>query len=126
MAAQKFNYFFCTLLFISATAAANEVVVVNNKLSACTKIFDSKIVKENSIPMLSFNIQLKNSIADCGCKSALSLFSVSSQRDSYKSYLLSGKVALEKSGNKKIPLAADYALIDKVDLEVSFSCAQPD
>ena len=126
MAAQNFRPFICTLLFVGATTAAKDIVVVDNQLSACAKIFDSKIVKDTAVPLLSFSVSLKDSIADCGCKSALSMFSVSSQRDSYKSFLLSGKVALEKSGDKFIPLAADYALIDKVDLEVSFSCAQPD
>ncbi|WP_049628916.1 DUF2195 family protein [Cellvibrio sp. pealriver] len=126
MVVKKFQCILVLLIGFSSIAKADEMVMINNQLSACAKISYSKIVKDTAIPMLLFNIQLKDSIAECGCKSALSLFSVSSHRDSYKSYLLSGKVALEKSGNKIIPLAADYALIDKVDLEVSFSCAQSD
>ena len=126
MVVQKFQCVLALLIGVSSIAKADGVVLINNQLSVCTKISDSKIVKDTAIPMLSFNIQLKDSIADCGCKSALGLFSVSSKRDSYTSFLLSGKVALETSGNKTIPLAADYALIDRSDLEVSFACAQPD
>lgn len=113
-------------LVSSIAAASNEKINIKNHLSQCSEIRNPKIVTEGSVPVLSFDLVLTESIADCGCKSALGAFSVYAQRGSAESYLIDGKVALGKEGKTFIPVAADNNLISAARLMVSFSCAQLD
>lgn len=125
MAGLKFSFLVFLLLPLTA-AASDEKIDINNRLSQCSEIRNPKIVTEGSVPVLSFDLVLKESIADCGCKSALGAFSVYAQRGGTESYLINGKVALGKEGKTLIPVAADNNLISAARLMVSFSCAQPD
>ncbi|MGV8838364.1 DUF2195 family protein [Cellvibrio sp.] len=125
MAALKFS-FLAFFLMPLVVLASDEKIDIKNQLSQCSEIRNPKLVTEGSVPVLSFDLVLKDSIADCGCKSALGAFSVYAQRDSYLSHLISGKVVLNNSGKKNIPVAADNSLVSSTRLDVSFSCAQPD
>lgn len=125
MAAQKFKLL--AVFLFSLTAMADDGKVdVNNQLSLCSEINNPTLITKGVVPILSFDLVVKDTIADCGCKSALGAFSVYAQRDSYESFLISGNVALEKGGKKSIPVAADKNLIKSARLRVKFSCAQPD
>jgi hypothetical protein len=114
-------------LFVAPlTAEANEeAIAVNNQLSQCSEINNSKLITKGVVPTFSFELVLKDTIADCGCKSALGAFSVYARRYSYESFLIGGKVSLEKEGKKIIPVAADKNLIKSARLSVSVSCVQP-
>lgn len=125
MAGLKFSFLVFLLLPLT-TAASDEKIDINNQLSQCSEIHNPKLVTDGSVPVLSFDLVLKESIADCGCKSALGAFSVYAQRGGAESHLINGKVALGKEGKKFIPVAADNNLISAARLMVSFSCAQPD
>jgi len=125
MAVLKFSLL-AILLMPFTTVAGDEKIDIENLLSQCSAIRDLELSSEGNIPVLSFDLVLKESIADCGCKSALGAFSVYAQRDSYQSHLISGKIALEKDGKKYLPIAADNNLITSARLKVVFSCAQPD
>lgn len=125
MAARKYSLL--AFLLVSLTAVAGgEKIDIKNQLSQCSEIHNPKLAIDGKIPVLSFELILKESIADCGCKSALGTFSVYALRDSYESHLISGKVALGKEGKMYIPVAADNNLVASARLKVSFSCAQPD
>ncbi len=118
---------FLVLLLLPLTSAAgDENFDINNQLSQYSEIHNPKLVTDGSVPVLSFDLVLMESIADCGCKSALGVFSVYVQNGSAESYLIDGKVALGKEGKKFIPVAADNNLISAARLMVSFSCARPD
>lgn len=121
----KFSLLVAFLLSLTAVAS-DGAVDINNQLSQCSEIKGPKLMLKGSVPVMSFNLVLKDTIADCGCKSALGAFSVYAQRDSYESFLISGNVALEKEGKKIIPVAADKNLLKSAHLSVSFTCAQPD
>lgn len=125
MAGLKFSFLVFLLLPLT-TAASDEKIDINNQLSQCSEVHNPKLVTDGSVPVLSFDLVLKESIADCGCKSALGAFSVYAQRGGAESHLINGKVALGKEGKKFIPVAADNNLISAARLMVSFSCAQPD
>lgn len=125
MAGLKFSFLVFLLLPLT-TAASDEKIDINNQLSQCSEIHNPKLVTDGSVPVLSFDLVLKESIADCGCKSALGAFSVYAQRGGAESHLINGRVALGKEGKKFIPVAADNNLISAARLMVSFSCAQPD
>lgn len=125
MAGLKYSFLIFFLVSLAAVAS-DEKIDIKNKLSQCSEIHNPKLVVEGSVPVLAFDLVLKESIADCGCKSALGAFSVYAQRDAYQTQLIAGKVALGKNGRKTIPVAADNSLISAAHLTVSFACAQPD
>jgi hypothetical protein len=125
MVGLKYSFLIVFLMSITAVAS-DEKIDIKNQLSQCSEIRNPKIIAEGSVPILSFDLVLNKSIADCGCKSALGAFSVYAQRDGAESYLINGKLALGKEGKKFIPVAADNNLISAARLMVSFSCAQPD
>ena len=129
MAVQKFKYII--LLLMCSCASANSVDIVNtvkidNQLSQCITATHIKIDKEGKIPILSFDLRIDKDIAECGCKSALGSYTVYTQMDGYKSYIIGGKVGFVKSGKKSLPLSSEQKLIGKRELIVGFSCAQPD
>lgn len=125
MAAREFSLL-AFLLVSLPVVAGGEKIDIKNQLSQCSEIHNPILAVDGNVPVLSFELILKESIADCGCKSALGAFSVYALRDSYQSHLISGKVALGKEGKKYIPVAADNSLVASARLKVSFSCAQPD
>lgn len=127
MLAELLRFMVVAFFLVSSIAAASdENIDINNQLSQCSEIHNPKLVTDGSVPVLSFDLVLKESIADCGCKSALGVFSVYVQSGSAESYLIGGKVALGKEGKKFIPVAADNNLISAARLMVSFSCARPE
>lgn len=125
MAAREFSLL-AFLLVSLPVVAGGEKIDIKNQLAQCSEIHNPILAVDGNVPVLSFELILKESIGDCGCKSALGAFSVYALRDSYQSHLISGKVALGKEGKKYIPVAADNSLVVSARLKVSFSCAQPD
>lgn len=126
MAARRFNL--VTALFISSCAVASdqESIEVNNKLSKCISIVKTEVSRESEIPALSFELEVHKPIAECGCKSALGSYSVYSSNEGYRSYIIGGKIGFLTSSHKQLPLSAERNLINKKELVVEFSCAQPD
>ncbi|THB62952.1 MAG: DUF2195 family protein [Gammaproteobacteria bacterium] len=120
-----------TLMFVffaSSCAAAKQPdkIEINNNLSACTYITNTKISTENDIPLLSFDLKIDKPISECGCKSAQGAYTVYTYTENYKSYILGGKIVLMASKHKSLPLSADKNLIDNRKLIIEFSCSQPD
>lgn len=116
------------LLLLTSCAMANEPpqVIINNQLKACVNISVPEVSAQGSIPTVSFDLNINKPISECGCKSALGSFRVFSSTEGYKSYLLSGKVALVKPERKVLPLSAAQNLVKSGKLEIDFSCALPD
>lgn len=119
---------FIIVSFFSDRVLANNQasISISNSLSACVIIDSQQMLKDSKIPVLGLNVALKSSLADCGCKSALSSFTVSAKRDGYSSFLMGGKINFLKSGKKYLPLSTDSILIGSAQLEIQFGCAQPD
>jgi len=126
MVARKFRYIILFLVSSCATANSADTLTIDNQLSQCISIADTKVDTEGKIPVLSFHLQIDKHIAECGCKSALGSYTVFSQREEYTSFIIGGKVGFSKTEEKYLPLAADQKLIDKRKIVVRFSCAQPD
>lgn len=125
MVERKYSLIFSVLL-ASCVVAKEEAPVINNQLAECVEINSVASDKQNSIPVMSFDLNVKSPISACGCKSALGAFSVYALREGYKSYLIGGKIGLAKAGKKYLPLATDKGLVGQGKLEVNFSCALPD
>ena len=126
MAERKFNLISLLLLTSCATAHETPQVTINNHLKTCVDISALEVRAQGDIPTASFDLKKNKSIAECGCKSALGTFTVFVVKEDYKSHLLSGKVALMKSGKKVLPLSAEKNLLKSGKLEIDFSCALPD
>lgn len=126
MVARKYSVLGVFFIVSCATANERESIQLNNQLSACIAVNDVQTSIENGIPVLSFDVQIKQSIAECGCKSALGSYSVMAKMAEYQSYIIGGKVAFTKSEHKYLPLSAEQGLINKRNLEIVLSCAQPD
>lgn len=126
MAGRKFSFILLLALTSCATANESPQVNINNQLKACADISALEVSAQGKIPTLSFDLKLNKPISECGCKSALGTFTVFSLKEDYKSYLLSGKVALMKSERKSLPLSAEQNLIQSGKVTVDFSCALPD
>lgn len=119
---------FAIALFSSHVAIAGEVpsVSINNLLANCSEITNTKILNDGNMPVLSFDLILKDSIGDCGCKSALGSFMVNATREDYRSFLMAGKINFLNDGKKYLPLATDSKLIGSSTIEIQFGCASPD
>ncbi|TCJ12820.1 DUF2195 family protein [Parasulfuritortus cantonensis] len=126
MVAKEFELAFLCFLSSCAVAENSHYFEIDNKLFACLSTTNIKQSNEGVIPVLHFDLKIHKPIAECGCKSALGLYTVSAQMDGYRSYIIGGKIGLAESGHRYIPLSAEGALINKKRLVVGLACAQPD
>ena len=125
MAALKFSMLI--VLFLPACAmAGSPKIQVNNHLDRCIKITNVNLENRATLPVVEFHAEILSSSAECGCKSALSQFSVTKQLNETKREILSAKVVIDQSGNKTWPLAAEASLIDNAQLALVLSCALPE
>jgi hypothetical protein len=121
------NFNLILIILVSSYAIANEsdVIRINNQLSACISVANKAITKEGIISVFSFDLEVEKPIAECGCKSALGSYAVYSSTN-YTSYIIGGKVGFMTSARKYLPLSVEENLINKRELIIEFSCAQPD
>ena len=125
MVAQKFK--FLILLLVASCLSASEIdsVKIENHLSSCIAFTDMNRDVVSKIPVLSLYSQISRPIAECGCKSALGTYSIFSQLEGYRFYIISGQVSFVESELKYLPLSPEQKLISGKKLVVSFSCSQP-
>jgi hypothetical protein len=121
------NFNLILIILVSSCAIANEsdVIRINNQLSACISVANKAITKEGIISVFSFDLEVEKPIAECGCKSALGSYAVYSSTKDYTSYIIGGKVGFMTSARKYLPLSVEENLINKRELIIEFSCAQP-
>lgn len=98
MVVLKYSLLFSALFSVHVFALGEENISFDNKLSACAQIKNWKVIPDSDIPLLSFEVELNKSIGECGCKSALSSFTVSADKGDYSSFLMAGKINFLKSG----------------------------
>ena len=126
MWAQSIILILLPFLALCVVASETDNVKIDNLLSACVSITHAQVTNKQVAPMLTFELDVLKPISECGCKSALGSYVVYFLGDGYESYLLGGKVGLVKPGYRNLPLAAEKNLIYQKQLNVRFSCAQPD
>lgn len=123
----KFKYSVLLFLVIStyAQAVSKTEVTINNTLSNCIQIDDTRVVYSGDIPLLEISHQQIKMTSECGCKSAISEYTSELVMDGYNSKLLTAKFSFG-DGASKIPLAASQKMIDDYGVLVSFNCSAPD
>ncbi|MCP4325542.1 MAG: DUF2195 family protein [Alteromonadales bacterium] len=123
----ELRYSLLSLFLISACSQATSTtkITINNNLSNCIKIENTKVVYKDGMPMLEVSHQKIKSTSECGCKSAISEYSSQLEMDGYNSPLLNAKLIFE-ARNFEVPLATTKKMIGDFNVLVSFSCALPD
>lgn len=127
MVVRKLESALLLLLASGVSADSRDTPEIENHISACVALSGvEKRTEPSGLQVLGLRVGITQSLAECGCKSALVAYTVFAKMDGYRSYIIGGKLLLAQSGTKQLPLSADPDLINDKPLAVSFSCAQPD
>ena len=126
MAVLKSSIFFFVFISGCAYATNSTQVSINSSLNNCISINKYEAVMDGGIPMLRLVFETRKSISECGCKSALSLYSSYVKLDGYESSLISGKFMFPGNGALEFPIATSNKLIGKNNVRINISCALPD
>jgi len=119
-----------SLLLLFAISACSQAtsktkVTIDNNLSSCIMINDTKVVYIDDLPLLELSQKKIKVISECGCKSKIAEYSSQLEMDGYNSKLLNAKVIFDRK-QVKIPLATDKKIIGDFNVVVTFSCSMPD
>lgn len=128
MAVLKYNILSLILFFTSNCAYADKKaeIIIENSLESCISVKQLKPIFEKNIPFVKVHYEMKKSVSDCGCKSALLSYSTKVILDGYESSLLSGKFILPKNGTFELPIATSKKLISNNKIKIRLSCSFPD
>jgi len=125
MAELKYSVLMLIALSACTQATTNTKITINNALSNCIKIDETKVVYSGEIPLLEISHQNIKKTSECGCKSAISQYTSELVMDGYNSKLLTAKFSFG-DGTSKIPLATSQKMIGNYGVLVSFNCSAPD
>ncbi|MBL4798111.1 MAG: DUF2195 family protein [Oleispira sp.] len=121
----KYSVLLFLVISIYAQAVSKTEVTINNALSDCIQIDETKVIYSGDIPLLEISHQNIKKTSECGCKSAVSEYTSELVMDGYNSKLLTAKFSFEGSPFQ-IPLAASQKMIGNYGVLVSFNCSAPD
>ncbi|WP_243491263.1 DUF2195 family protein [Massilia violaceinigra] len=107
-----------------SSAHAGEVTF-QNSLRACVTITDVKISTQANLVLASTNIQMRKSIAECRCLSAVANYTSSVDAGGVRDVLQSGSIVLLSGGAKTFVLASDPTSVANKRVQVTLSCAGP-
>lgn len=113
------------LLAGSAFAAHADQITFQNDLSACVSITATKTSTESNVVWANTRVQLRKSIGECGCLSALATYTSSVNRGSVRQVLQEGLIDLGSGGERKLVLATDPALAANKEVRVRLACTGP-
>lgn len=84
-----------------------------------------KTTTESNMVLTKTRIQLHKSIGECGCLSALAIYTSSVNRTGVRQILQEGLISLQNGGEKTLVLATDPALASGKEVGVRLACAGP-
>ena len=113
------------LLAGSAFAAHADQITFQNDLSACASITATKTSTESNVVWANTRVQLRKSIGECGCLSALATYTSSVNRGGARQELQEGLIDLGSGGERKLVLATDPALVANKEVRVRLACTGP-
>lgn len=112
------------LVLTQGAALAQRVPVhINNALSSCVSIHITDTTVRDNIVLADTAFQLRKSIAECGCRSALVSYNSATSVNTVAQVLQGGLIAVKSSGNKTLVLASEQALLGDSELQLQFQCA---
>jgi len=115
-----------TAALYGTTAHAAGSVKFENALKACVDIKSGSPSTANGQLVLPTTMDVKQIIAECGCKSAVASYTSQVQRNGYLSLLQSGTFSLWQSGTHTLTLASDSELVGDSGIVLTLGCAPPD
>lgn len=106
-------------------AAHADQITFQNGLSACVSITATKTSTESNVVWVNTGVQLRKSIGECGCLSALATYTSSVIRGGVRQVLQEGLIDLGSGGERKLVLATDPALVVNKEVRVRLACTGP-
>ncbi len=112
------------LALINGPALARDVQFsISNALSACVAIHIRDTSLHASMLLADTIFQLRKSIGECGCRSALVSYDSVTRVNTAQQILQTGLIGLNNSGNKTLVLASEQALVADKQIQLRFHCA---
>lgn len=109
----------------SAFSVHADQITFQNDLSACASITATKPSTESNVVWANTRVQLRKSIGECGCLSALATYTSSVNRGGVRQVLQEGLIDLGSGGERKLVLATDPALVANKQVQVRLACTGP-
>lgn len=108
-----------------ALNARAEQITFYNELAACVTIKTINTSTASNVVLANTNIQLRKSIGECRCLSALAVYISSVDRGGAQQILQEGLIRLDSDGEKNLVLATEPRLLEKKAVQVRLACAPP-
>ena len=119
---------FISILFLATCAIAGESsdIYVENNLEKCVAINSKSLIYFGDMPILKMNIRHISNIGHCGCKSAISSYTVFQTIEGHESFIISGEFTFLERKELTLPIAVHKQFIVKfTDVRIVISCANP-
>lgn len=107
-------------------AQASGLIEVDNALAQCVELRPGVRTTTAQQVMLEVDLDVKKSIGECGCKSAISTYTSEVQMQAgHRSFLQHGVLAIQHSGVRTLTLASDEQLLGDRGIVLSLGCGGP-
>ena len=119
---------FISTLFLTSCAIAGESsdIYVENNLEKCVAINSKNLIYFGDMQFLKMNIRHISEIGNCGCKSAISSYTVFQTIEGHESLILLGEFTFLGRKKLTLPIAVHKQFIVKfTDVRIVISCANP-
>ncbi len=108
-----------------ASAWAAAPITIKNDLAACVTVKADPPSSQANAVLANVRFDLRKSIGECGCLSALATYTSSVNRDGTPQRLQEGLIGLKSSASKTLALATEPALVGKFPIQLQLACAGP-
>lgn len=113
-----------SLALINGPALANDISVnIGNELSACVAIHIKNTSIYDNMVLADTVFQLRKSIGECGCRSALVSYDSITSVNTAQQVLQNGLIGITRSGSKTLVLASEQTLIADKQMQLRLRCA---
>ena len=119
---------FISILFLASCAIAGESssIKVENNLERCVTINSKNLIYFGDMPLLKMDISHISEIGNCGCKSAISSYTVFQTIAGHESLLMFGEFTFLGRKELNLPIAVQKQLIAKLaDVKIVIACSNP-
>ena len=122
------KFLYCLWVFMlggTACPAWADSVRISNRLAACSTVSLKSTETIHNLVLAHARIDLKASIGDCGCKSALANYASFADRGKQPQMLQKGVISMMEAGDRTFVLASDPALVKNANVRLTIDCAAP-
>ncbi|HLU03599.1 MAG TPA: DUF2195 family protein [Advenella sp.] len=113
-----------SLALINGPALANDIALnIGNELSACVAIHIKNTSIYDNMVLADTVFQLRKSIGECGCRSALVSYDSITSVNTAQQVLQNGLIGITRSGSKTLVLASEQTLIADKQMQLRLRCA---